>query len=78
MNGNMKVHGHCNGLKTVFLFGLMWAIIMLIWWLTGASQDTLGVYLVIGVASTFISYWFFGSHLHRIDGRASCLRAGST
>ena len=58
MNGNMKVHGHCNGLKTVFLFGLMWAIIMLIWWLTGASQDTLGVYLVIGVASTFISYWF--------------------
>ena len=58
MNGNMKVHGHCNGLKTVLLFGLMWAVIMLIWWLTGASEDTLGMYLIIGVASTFISYWF--------------------
>lgn len=58
MDGKIKVHGHLNGLKTTLLFGLMWAIIMLIWWLTGASRDTLVYYIFIGLASTFISYWF--------------------
>ena len=57
-DGGLRVHGHFNGLKTVLLFALMWAIIMLIWWLTGGSNDTLGVYIVIGVIGTFISYWF--------------------
>ncbi|NMN00657.1 protease HtpX [Bifidobacterium sp. DSM 109958] len=52
------MHGHCNGLKTTLLFGLMWAIIMLIWWLTGGSRGTLGIYIVIGLGTTFVSYWF--------------------
>ncbi|MGO3357968.1 MAG: zinc metalloprotease HtpX [Bifidobacterium crudilactis] len=58
MTGNMKVHGHLNGLKTTVLFGLMWAIVMLIWWFTGGSQGTLGIFIVIGLATTFGSYWF--------------------
>ncbi len=58
MNGNLRVHGHCNGLKTTMLFALMWGVIMLIWWATGGSQRTLGVYILIGIGSTFISYWF--------------------
>lgn len=58
MTGNLKVHGHFNGLKTTLLFALMWAVIMLIWWLTGGSQGTLGIYIVIGLATTFGSYWF--------------------
>ena len=36
MNGKLQVHGHCNGLKTTLLFALMWGVIMLIWWATGA------------------------------------------
>lgn len=58
MNGKVRVHGHFNGLKTTLLFGLMWAIIMLIWWATGGSRGTLGIYIVIGLATTFFSYWF--------------------
>ncbi|MBM6700288.1 zinc metalloprotease HtpX [Bifidobacterium pullorum subsp. saeculare] len=58
MNGEMKVHGHFNGLKTTLLFALMWGIIMLIWWATGGSRGTLGIYIVIGLATTFGSYWF--------------------
>lgn len=54
----MKVHGHLNGLKTTLLFALMWAIIMLIWWATGASRGTLVYYICIGLATTFVSYWF--------------------
>ncbi|SCC80599.1 heat shock protein HtpX [Bifidobacterium commune] len=54
----MKVHGHLNGLKTTLLFALMWAIIMLIWWTTGASSGTLVYYICIGLATTFVSYWF--------------------
>ena len=56
--GRLRVHGHCNGLKTTLLFGLMWAIVMLVWWLTGGSRNTLGVYILIGLGSTFVSYWF--------------------
>ena len=58
MNGKLQVHGHCNGLKTTLLFALMWGVIMLIWWVTGASQSTLGYYILIGLGSTFVSYWF--------------------
>ena len=36
----------------------MWAIIMIIWWATGARTSTLGIYLAIGVGTSFISYWF--------------------
>ena len=58
MDGKLKVHGHFNGLKTTLLFALMWAVIMLIWWLTGGRQGTLGVYIIVGLATTFGSYWF--------------------
>jgi heat shock protein HtpX len=58
MTGKMKVHGHLNGLKTTLLFGLMWAIVMLIWWFTGGTQGTLGIFIVIGLVTTFGSYWF--------------------
>lgn len=58
MNDKLQVHGHCNGLKTTLLFALMWGVIMLIWWATGASQSTLGYYILIGLGSTFVSYWF--------------------
>ncbi len=54
----MKIHGHANGLKTVVLFGLMWALIMVIWFLTGSRQSTLGFYVLIAVAMTAGSYWF--------------------
>ena len=30
MEGNLRVRGHYNGLKTTMLFALMWAVIMLI------------------------------------------------
>ncbi|NEG89498.1 zinc metalloprotease HtpX [Bifidobacterium aerophilum] len=58
MNGKLRVHGHYNGLKTTLLFALMWTVIMLIWWATGGSRGTLGVYILIGLATTFLSYWF--------------------
>ena len=58
MGGNLGVRGHYNGLKTTMLFALMWAVIMLIWWLTGGSRGMLGIYIVIGLATTFGSYWF--------------------
>lgn len=31
---------------------------MLIWWATGGRQQTLGIYVIIGLATTFGSYWF--------------------
>ncbi len=54
----MHVHGHFNGLKTTLLFALMWGIIMLIWWFTGASEDTLVFYLLLGLGTNFFSYFF--------------------
>lgn len=53
-----RVHGHANGLKTILLFGLMWAVIFIIWFLTGARQSTLVYYVVIAVVMTMGSYWF--------------------
>lgn len=58
MDGKLRVHGHYNGLKTTLLFALMWAVIMLIWWLTGGTRGTLGVFIIIGLVTTFGSYWF--------------------
>lgn len=58
MDGKLRVHGHCNGLKTTLLFGLMWGVIMLVWWATGGSRGTLGIFILIGIGSTFFSYWF--------------------
>ena len=77
MNGKLQVHGHCNGLKTTLLFALMWGVIMLIWWATGGSQRTLGIYILIGLGSTFASYWFSDklaiASMHAQEGQ----RAGS-
>lgn len=58
MNTQFHVRGHYNGLKTTLLFAVMWAIIMLIWGLTGGRTDTLGIYIGIGLVTTFASYWF--------------------
>ena len=58
MTGKLHLHNHYNGLKTAVLFAIMWAIIMIIWWATGARTSTLGIYLAIGVGTSFISYWF--------------------
>lgn len=52
------VRGHFNGLKTTLLFAFLWAIIMLIWWLTGGEIGTLWIYLLIGLGSSFVTYWF--------------------
>ena len=57
MDAKVRVHGHFNGLKTTLLFALMWAIIMLIWWATGGSRQTLSIYIVIGLITTFGTYW---------------------
>ena len=57
-HAKVRVHGHFNGLKTTLLFALMWAIIMLIWWATGGSRQTLSIYIVIGLITTFGTYWF--------------------
>lgn len=58
MNGKTQLHNHYNGLKTALLFAIMWAIIMIIWWATGASVNTLGYYVIIGLGASFVSYWF--------------------
>ena len=58
MNGKTQLHNHYNGLKTALLFAIMWAIIMIIWWATGASVHTLGYYVIIGLGASFVSYWF--------------------
>ena len=58
MNGKTHLHNHYNGLKTALLFAIMWAIIMIIWWATGASVNTLGYYVIIGLGASFVSYWF--------------------
>lgn len=58
MNGKTQLHNHYNGLKTALLFAIMWAIIMIIWWATGASVNTLGYYVIIGLGASFASYWF--------------------
>lgn len=58
MNGKTQLHNHYNGPKTALLFAIMWAIIMIIWWATGASVNTLGYYVIIGLGASFVSYWF--------------------
>lgn len=58
MNGKTQLHNHYNGLKTALLFAIMWAIIMIIWWAAGASVNTLGYYVIIGLGASFVSYWF--------------------
>lgn len=58
MNGKTQLHNHYNGLKTALLFAIMWVIIMIIWWATGASVNTLGYYVIIGLGASFVSYWF--------------------
>lgn len=54
----MRIRGHANGFKTLVLFSLMWALIFLVWYFTGGSRGTLGMYVLLAVAMTFGSYWF--------------------
>lgn len=58
MNEKLRIHGHYNGLKTVLLLGLLWLILLLIWWATGANTQMLIWYAGIGLVTTFISYFF--------------------
>lgn len=58
MNENLHMHNHHNGLKTAALFAIMWLVIMLIWWCTGATVSTLWMYVLIGLGTSFVSYWF--------------------
>ncbi len=51
-------HRHFNGLKTAFLFGLMWAVLIGIWGLVG--KGNIGLLLLFcgfGLAMTGYSYW---------------------
>ncbi|TCD54363.1 zinc metalloprotease HtpX [Alloscardovia theropitheci] len=57
----MKVRGHANGIKTLALFAVLWIIIFAVWFFTGHSRSTLGIYVLIAVGTTFFSYWFSDS-----------------
>ena len=49
---------------------------MLIWWATGGSRQTLSIYIVIGLITTFGTYWF-SDKLAIAPWRAGSQRAGS-
>jgi heat shock protein HtpX len=47
-----------NGVKTAGLFGALWAILLGIWALVGdGSRGLLVVFVIVGLVSTFVSYW---------------------
>lgn len=51
---------HNNGLKTVALFGGLWAVLLGLGWLIaqGTNQPSfIWIFAVIGLVSTFVSYW---------------------
>ncbi len=51
-------HRHFNGLKTAFLFGLMWAVLIGLWALVGnQSVGLLVLFSGIGLAMTAYTYW---------------------
>lgn len=54
------MHGHNNGLKTAGLFGLIWAILLGMGWIVARSTGSSGfiwLFGLIGVGTTFYSYW---------------------
>ncbi|GHG46692.1 protease HtpX [Flavimobilis marinus] len=49
---------HHNGIKTAFLFGALWAVLLGIWALFfRGSSGMLVLFAGLGVVSTFVSYW---------------------
>ena len=54
------MHNHFNGLKTAGLFGLIWALLLGLGWLAASyfgNVNLIWVFALIGVATTFYSYW---------------------
>ncbi|GEL96328.1 zinc metalloprotease HtpX [Cellulomonas composti] len=51
-------HHHFNGLKTALLFGVMWAVLLLMGWLLGGGTPKfLWFFTVLGVVMTFVGFW---------------------
>ena len=54
------MHKHYNGLKTAGLFGVIWALLLVMGWFvasyTGSSAFIL-IFALIGVGTTFYGYW---------------------
>ncbi len=51
-------HRHFNGLKTVLLFGVLWAVLLGIWAVFfRGSQSMLFVFAALGLISTAVGYW---------------------
>ncbi|WP_166845584.1 zinc metalloprotease HtpX [Isoptericola sp. BMS4] len=54
----MGGHHHFNGLKTVVLFGVMWAVVLGLWALFfRGSQSMLFLFTAVGLVMTFVGYW---------------------
>lgn len=54
------MHNHFNGLKTAGLFGLIWALLLALGWAASVyfgNSIFILVFALIGVATTFYSYW---------------------
>ena len=54
------MHKHHNGLKTAALFGAIWAVLLAMGWLVAAqtrNSSFIIIFGLIGVATTFYSYW---------------------
>ena len=50
------MHNHMNGLKTAGLFGLIWVVLLGLGSVVGGGRF-LYLFALIGVATTFYSYW---------------------
>ncbi|WP_418277907.1 zinc metalloprotease HtpX [Isoptericola jiangsuensis] len=51
-------HRHFNGLKTVLLFGVLWAVLLGLWALFfRGSQGMLFLFTAVGLIATFVGYW---------------------
>jgi heat shock protein HtpX len=49
---------HYNGAKTAALFGIMWAVVLLLGWIIGrGSLEMMWLFTGIGVLMTFIGFW---------------------
>lgn len=57
-SGHLHVRGHYNGLKTTMLFGILWLVLLAVWYFTSGRVGTLGIFAAIGIFSSFFSYWF--------------------
>lgn len=51
-------HRHFNGLKTVLLFGVLWAVLLGLWAVFfRGSQGMLFLFTAVGLIGTFVGYW---------------------